>query len=58
MSYEVWVTGKDLKGLVKKYHFKIQAIIYCFLSGYVSTGRGWYFLNPNVEIIEVKNEHS
>ena len=57
MSYEVWVLGKDLKGLVKRYPFKIQAIIYCFLNGYVSSGKGWYFLNSNVEIIEVKNDN-
>lgn len=37
---------------VKEYKFKTQAIIYCFLSGYVSSGRGYYFLNPLVKIVE------
>ena len=37
---------------VKEYKFKIQAITYCFLNGYVSSGRGYYFLNPLVKIVE------
>ena len=36
----------------KKYKFKTQAIIYCFLNGYISFGRGYYFLNPLVKIVE------
>lgn len=40
--------------VVKEYPFKLQAVIYCFLNGYVSTGKGWYFLNPKVRISEVK----
>ena len=35
---------------VKTYPFKIQAVVYCFLNGYVSTGKGWYFLNPKIKI--------
>ena len=37
--------------LVKEYPYELQAITYCFLSGYVSRGRGWYFLNPKVKVI-------
>ena len=44
--YNVYVNNK----LVKIYKYQIQAVIYCFLKGYVSTGRGLYFLNPKVEI--------
>lgn len=43
--------------LVKTYPFKLQAIIYCFLNGYVTSGRGWYFLNEKVKIKEVENEN-
>lgn len=39
--------------VVKKYPFKLQAVIYCFLNGYVASGYGWYFLNPDVKIKEV-----
>lgn len=39
--------------IVKTYPYKLQATIYCFLSGYISSGYGWYFLNPKVEIKEV-----
>lgn len=45
---------------VKTYPFKIQAIIYCFLNGYITTSTGdfkdkqWYFLNPKVKINSVK----
>lgn len=45
-KYNVYVNNK----LVKIYKYQIQAVIYCFLKGYVSTGRGLYFLNPKVEI--------
>lgn len=40
--------------VVKTYPFKIQAIIYCILSGYVTSGRRWYFLNERVKISEVE----
>lgn len=40
---------------VKTYPFKIQAIVYCFMNGYVTSGRGWYFLNQKVYIKEVEN---
>ena len=51
--YEVWSYNDDLGGLEKTYPYKIQAIIYCFLKGYVYTGRGSFFLAPNVEIKKV-----
>lgn len=38
--------------IVKEYPFKLQAIIYCFLNGYVTSGRGWYFLDDRVKISE------
>lgn len=57
-KYEVWVKGKDLMAKVKTYPFKLQAVIYCFLNGYVTSGRGWYFLNPRVEIREVNDERN
>lgn len=50
--YQVIVNNK----VVKTYPFKLQAIIYCFLNGYVTSGRGWYFLNPDVKISEVDIE--
>lgn len=42
--------------MVKTYPFKIQAIVYCFLNGYVSSGRGWYFLDEKVKVRKVENE--
>ena len=54
MAYQVWVGDKELMGLVKTYPYKIQAITYCFLNGYVTSGRGWYFLNEKVKIVKVK----
>ena len=45
-KYNVYVNNK----LVKIYKYQIQAVIYCFLNGYVTSGRGLYFLNPKVEI--------
>jgi hypothetical protein len=46
--YQVIVNNK----VVKTYPFKIQAIIYCFMNGYVTIGRGWYFLDDRVKISE------
>ncbi len=44
--YNVYVNNE----LKKSYKYKIQAVTYCFLNGYVTSGRGLYFLNPKVEI--------
>ena len=44
--------------LVKEYPYELQATIYCFINGYITTGRGWYFLNPHVEIIRSKDEQT
>lgn len=53
-AYEVWLKGKDLKGLVKRYPFRIQAVMWCFLNGYINNcGRFGLCLNDKVEIIEV-----
>lgn len=48
--YQVIVNNK----VVKTYQFMLQAITYCFMNGYVSSGRGWYFLNDKVKISEEK----
>lgn len=52
--YDVYVNNVK----VKSYPFKIQAVIYCYLNGYVSSGgcdfdNGWYyFLDEKVRIVE------
>lgn len=51
-KYNVYVNNT----LVKSYPFKKQAIIYCYMNGYVGEGghdfdNGWYiFLNEKVKI--------
>lgn len=59
--YEVWELYIDAKSikywrLIKSYPFKLQAIIWCVLNGFVSVGRGQYFLDPSIEIKEVNND--
>ena len=39
--------------IIKTYPFKIQAIIWCYLHGFVSTGRKYTFLDDKIEIVEV-----
>lgn len=46
--------GEDFWFPRKSYSFKLQAIIWCVLNGYVSLGRGRYFLDPNIKIKEVE----
>ena len=47
--------------IVKEYPYRIQAVIYCFLAGWVSSGtddwtnQAHTFLDPNVSIKEVKS---
>lgn len=55
--WNVYVRGV----LVKSYTYKLQAVIYCLLKGYVYTGTGdWYpyrdivTLDPRVKIIKEK----
>ena len=48
--FEVYVNDT----LVKSYPYKAQAVVYCFMNGYVNTGRGWYFLDDRVKIKEMK----
>lgn len=56
-NYEIWLTGKDKKRLLKRYPFKIQAIIYCLLKGYVyDLGRFGLVLREDISIKEGKNE--
>lgn len=57
--YEVYVNNK----LVKSYKFKIQAVVYCYMNGYVYEGGhdfddNWIVtLDPRAEIRKVeKNE--
>lgn len=51
-QYVVYVKNVE----VKRYPYKIQAIVYCFLNGYVSSGRGLYFLHPDARIKKVYAE--
>lgn len=44
--YKVYINNN----IVKTYKYQIQAVTYCFLNGYVTTGRGLYFFNPKVQI--------
>lgn len=55
-NYEIWLTGKEHKGLLKRYLFKIQAIIYCLLKGYIyDLGRFGLALREDISIKEVDN---
>lgn len=57
-NYEIWLTSSngDSKSLVKRYPFKIQAIVWCFMNKFINSGSGYYFLDSRVEIKEVKND--
>ena len=56
-NYEIWLIGKEKRGLLKRYPFKIQAIIYCLLKGYVyDFGRFGLVLRKDISIEEVNNE--
>ena len=54
MMYNVYVNGTK----VKSYKYKIQAIIYCFMNGYVSSGghdmdsNWYYFYDDRVKVIK------
>lgn len=49
-KYEIWITSKDgKKRLFKSYPHKLQAVIWCFLNNFVSSGRGCYFLDENID---------
>ena len=60
MKYAVRVRSTKLPflwNIVKVYPFKLQAYIWCWMNGYViKAGRYGYFLNGEVEIIEVCND--
>lgn len=49
VQYVVYVNDT----VVKKYSYKIQAVIYCFLHGYVFTGGRYHFLHPDVRIEKI-----
>ena len=59
-KYEVWTQSEyvcDLMGLVKTYPFRIQAVMWCFLNGYVKNcGRFGLCLDDRVKIVEVEDE--
>ena len=50
MTYKVLVNNT----VVKEYPIMLQAIIYCFMKGYVTSAYKWYFLNDKVKIEEVE----
>lgn len=52
MTRQYVVSIKNVE--VKRYPYKIQAIIYCLLNGYyVSTGRGLFSIHPDVTIEKI-----
>lgn len=51
MIYEIWHHNK----ILKTYYFKIQAIIWCYLNGFVNYGRNEYWLDENIKIKELKS---
>lgn len=60
--YEVWEQYIDAKTIgfwwhVKTYPFKLQAVIWCVLNGYVyQQGFGRPFLDPKIKIKEVEDD--
>lgn len=60
--YEIWELYIDANSIkfwrpIKSYPFKLQAIIWCVLNGYVcQRGKGRPFLTPKIEIKEVNND--
>lgn len=52
MIYRVFVDGE----CVKEYRHRIQAVIWCFLHGYVYSGRGYTFINDYHVKIEEEEE--
>jgi hypothetical protein len=58
MKYQVWVTSGEYKILRKTCPTKKQAYIWCWLNGYIyRAGRYGYWLHPDVEIKEIRNEY-
>ena len=44
--------GQGLSRVVKEYPYRLQALMYCWLHGYVNVGRGRYWLDTDrVQII-------
>lgn len=41
----------------KVYPYRFQAIIYCFMKQYIYKGKGYYFLDPKVKIVENEVEN-
>ena len=50
IHYIVYEDGLD--EVLKVYPFRLQAVIWCFLNGYVNYGRGQYFLSPGIKIVK------
>lgn len=56
------IIRKTLKGterIVREYPFKMQAVIWCYMHGYVTSGGygsgKFHSLDPKIKIVEVKN---
>lgn len=49
MQYIIKHNGRE----VKRYQHKLQVWCYLLMNGYMWTGHGWYFKDPDVEIMEV-----
>ena len=47
--YEVWIRGQK----VKEYPHLLQAQTYLILKGFIYTGDGYYFTDPDAEIRKV-----
>ena len=39
--------------IIKTYPFKMQAIIWCYIHNFVSTGHKYTFLDGDIKIVEV-----
>lgn len=51
MQYIIKHNGRELK----RYQHKLQVWCYLLMNGYMWTGHGWYFKDPDIEIMEIKN---
>lgn len=49
-KYEVYIKGEK----VKEYDHEIQAQTYLAINGYLVSGKGYIWTNPDAEIKEVK----
>lgn len=52
--WEIWGIGKENSGLIKKYPYKLQAYIWCWLNKFVIRVGNEFYLDGRVKIKEVK----